>query len=167
MQVFSGYLEYSSSTVAQYIFGNLTLWNPLYWLLTGAKLITALASIVTAVAVLIFAKETLEFALAHADVARLRGNERFRAVVQAAPMAVIGADCEGKVTSWNCSAEQIFGWKQSEVLGTKAITVPEDRDEELFALMARTARGEIIKGFETVRMNRAGELFPVSISMAP
>ncbi len=124
----------------------LTLWNPLYWLLTAAKLLIALTSIVTAAALLFFAGNILEFALGHADIATLRGNERFRAVVQAAPMAVIAADRDSNVTSWNLSAEKIFGWSQNEVLGTKAITVPEDRKEELFRLIERCSRGEVIKG---------------------
>ena len=145
----------------------LTLWNPLYWLLTAGKLITALASLVTALAVLFFADTILEFALGHADIASLRGNERFRAVVGATPMAVIATDLEGRVTSWNPSAERIFGWKQSEILGTIALTAPENRKAELFGLLHRSLQGETIRGYETVRMNREGELFPVSISMAP
>ncbi len=145
----------------------ITLWKPLYWLLTGAKLITALASMVTAVALLFYANEILEFVLGDAAIATLRGNERFRAVVQAGPMAVIGADCEGHVSSWNPSAERIFGWKQNEILGTRAITEPEGRKAELFGRVERTLKGEVIRGFETMRLNRAGELFPVSISMAP
>lgn len=95
----------------------LTLWNPLYWLLTAGKLITALASLITA-------------------------------------LAVIATDLEGKVTSWNPSAERIFGWKQSEILGTIALTAPENRKAELFGLFHRSLKGETIRGHETVRMNR-------------
>jgi PAS domain S-box-containing protein len=101
------------------------------------------------------------------EVRRLRGQERFQALVKAAPMAVVGADCEGRVTSWNPAAERIFGWTQAEIVGTRALTMPEESKEAQFALRERTLKGEVITGFETERINRAGERFPVSISTAP
>ncbi len=144
-----------------------TLWKPVYWLLTAAKTVTALASVSAVIFLMYFAKDILKRVIEESDIAELRGNEQFRAVVQAAPMAVIAADEAGKVTSWNPSAERIFGWKQHEVLGTWAKSVPEALKDELYSLLERSKRGEIIRGYETVRFNRAGERFPVSISMAP
>jgi two-component system, cell cycle sensor histidine kinase and response regulator CckA len=144
-----------------------TLWKPVYWLSTTAKIVTAATSICTGAFLLYFARDILKLAVEKADLAELRGNEQFRAVVQAAPMAVIAADCEGLVTSWNRSAEKIFGFEQNEILGTWGKTVPEDLKSELRGLMERSKRGEIIRGYETVRLNREGECFPVSISMAP
>jgi two-component system, cell cycle sensor histidine kinase and response regulator CckA len=101
------------------------------------------------------------------DVSRRRGQERFHAVIQAAPMAVVSADGNGRVTSWNPSAERIFRWKEEEILGTRVRSVPREKVEEQFALFARTLKGEITTGFESVRINRAGQRFPVSISSAP
>ncbi len=144
-----------------------TLWRPLYWLLTAAKVVTALASVCTVVFLICFAKAILNLVIEKADIAEMRGNERFRAVVQAAPMAVIAADVQGYVTSWNKSAERIFGWTQSEILGTRAKTVPEELKPELFGLIERSKQGEVIRGYETIRFNKDGEWFPVSISMAP
>ncbi len=145
----------------------LTIWRPYYWLSTAAKIATGLASIVTAGVVLVYSREILEFVLGQADIATLRGNEQFRAVVEAAPMAVMAVDRQGLVTSWNPSAERIFGWKQSEMLGTRAKTVPAELREELFELFDRSLQGDTIRGFESLRINRGGEFFPVSISMAP
>jgi len=101
------------------------------------------------------------------EVQSLRGQAKFRAVVQAVPMAVVGTDCEGRITSWNPAAEDIFGYAEKEIVGTVAMTLPQDTVQQQFALLERTLGGQVIKGFETFRVNRAGKRFPESISTAP
>ena len=96
---------------------------------------TAVASAGTCFILIFCGRTILNFVLGKSDIAMLRGNERFRAVVQAAPMAVIGADREGKVISWNPSAERIFGWKKEEILGTSARAFRRRR--EAVQLLAR------------------------------
>ncbi len=145
----------------------ITLWKPVYWLSAVVKILTAAASAGTCFALIFYARTILNFILEKSDIALLRGNERFRALVQAAPLAVIGADIEGQVTSWNPSAERIFGWKKEEVLGRFAKSIPPDKKEEVFQLLARTVAGQVTTGFESVRITREGERLPVSISTAP
>jgi PAS domain S-box-containing protein len=101
------------------------------------------------------------------EVRSLRGQAKLRALVQAAPMAVVSADCDGKVTSWNPAAEKIFGWREKEMLGTCGVTWTQDQTLQELALHERTLKGEVTRGFESERINRAGERFPVSISAAP
>jgi PAS domain S-box-containing protein len=101
------------------------------------------------------------------EVQSLRGQAKFAAVVQATPLAVVGADCEGRVTSWNPAAEEIFGYTEKEILGTTGLTHPQDTVQEQAALLGRTLQGQVTRGFETFRVNRAGKRFPVSISTAP
>ncbi len=144
-----------------------TLWTPLYWLSAVSKVLTGLASTGTCIVLIFHARAILNFIQEKSDTALLRGNERFRALVEAAPMAVIGADCEGKVTSWNPAAERIFGWKKEEALGAFAKSVPPEKKEEVFNLLARTVDGQVTTGLESVRMTRDGERLPVSISTAP
>src|SRR5688500_8758722 len=51
------------------------------------------------------------------------------AVIDAAPVAIIRIDLEGKVTLWNKSAERIFGWNAEEALGQLLpIVTPEDME---------------------------------------
>jgi len=64
-----------------------TLWRPVYWLLTVEKALTAVTSVCTVAFLIYFAKSILNLVIEKADIAELRGNERFRAVVQAASMA--------------------------------------------------------------------------------
>ena len=137
------------------------------WLLSAVGIFMPAAF--SALAVLMFGTIPALLAVLRASdqVRTRRGQEKLQALVQAAPMAVVGTDCEGRVTSWNPSAEKIFGWTQEEIRGTRALTVPEDKKEEQFALLERTLKGQVTTGFESERINRAGERFPVSISTAP
>ena len=52
------------------------------------------------------------------------GNERLRAVIEAAPLAIIARDLNGVVRMWNPAAERMFGWKEGEVLETPTSIVP-------------------------------------------
>jgi len=101
------------------------------------------------------------------EVRSLRGQAKFEALIKAAPMAVVGTDCEGRITSWNPSAERIFGWTEKEILGTLAKTVPDDEREKQFAILGQALKGHATVGFEGERIHRTGKRFPVSISTAP
>lgn len=49
---------------------------------------------------------------------RLRSSEqRYRVVYQNAPMAILVADEQQRITAWNRQAERIFGWRADEVMG--------------------------------------------------
>lgn len=137
------------------------------WLQHTLQIFMPAALVVLALFMLFSIPPLLTVLRASHEVQSLRGQAKFQALFDAAPMAVVGVDCEGRVTSWNPSAERIFGWPQEEIIGTLAVTMPEDRKAEQFALLDQTLKGQAITGFETERINRAGVRFPVSISTAP
>ncbi|HEX8872629.1 MAG TPA: PAS domain S-box protein, partial [Candidatus Acidoferrum sp.] len=165
--MFWGFSAFIVTCGAMHFLEILTLWKPLYWLSTTVKVITAIASVSTGIGLIVFAQDILHLVLRQGDIAVLRGHERFHSLVRAAPMAVVGADCDGRITYWNPSAEQMFGWTQQEILGTQLMTVPPDKVDEQFALLERTLQGEVTARFESERFNRAGDRFPVNISTAP
>jgi PAS domain S-box-containing protein len=108
-----------------------TVWKPVYWLSAAAKVVTAAASLGTAVVLIVAADDIVEFVRTAREAASQRGNERFRALIQATPMPVISSDLEGKMTAWNLAAERVFGWRAAEeVLGKAAEIVPEDNYQE-------------------------------------
>ncbi len=144
-----------------------TVWKPVYWLAAGAKIVTAAASVGTAVVLFVAADDIVDFVRTAREAASQRGNERFRALIQATPMPVISSDLSGKVTAWNPAAERVFGWRADEVLGKIAEIVPEDKHQERMQLRDKTAAGDVTIGFETTSLNRQGLRFPVSISTAP
>src|SRR3984893_5007995 len=144
-----------------------TVWKPVYWLSAAAKVVTAAASVGTAVVLIVAADDIVDFVRTAREAGSGRGDERFRALIQATPMPVVSSDLDGKVTEWNPAAERVFGWTAEEVLGTLPEIVPEDKTQERTELRDKTSSGEVTTGFETVRTNRRGVRFPVSLSTAP
>jgi two-component system, chemotaxis family, CheB/CheR fusion protein len=76
----------------------------------------------------------------------LRASEsRYRAVVESASdYAIFTLDTNNKVTSWNKGAENIFGWKENEIIGTDGAVLftPEDREKGAHIKEIETARRE-------------------------
>jgi PAS domain-containing protein len=107
-----------------------TIWKPVYWLLAAVKIVTATASAGTAAVLIVAANDIVEFVRTAREAAARRGNEQFRALVNASPMAVVSADLEGKVTVWNPAAERLFGWSAVEIVGSTVSFTPPEREEE-------------------------------------
>jgi PAS domain S-box-containing protein len=145
----------------------LTVWKPVYWLSAAVKIVTAAASAGTAVVLLVAADDIVEFVRTARRTALWRGNEQFRALVNAAPIAVVGSDLKDKINVWNPAAERLFGWTAQEVLGKTVEITPPARAAETDILLQKTLAGEVTAGFETERLKRNGERFPASISSAP
>ncbi|HUP28983.1 MAG TPA: CHASE domain-containing protein, partial [Usitatibacter sp.] len=94
-------------------------------------------------------------------------NERLRAVIEAAPLAIIARDLESVIRMWNPAAERMFGWAEEEVLETGTSIVPERLREETAVLRKRAQQGETIWIEDTQRVHRDGHLIDVSMSIAP
>ena len=94
-------------------------------------------------------------------------NERLRAVIHAAPMAIIARDKERRIRMWNPSAERMFGWSEEEVLNTTTSIIPDYLKEATTELRRRAEAGETIVLEETQRKHRDGHLLDVSMSIAP
>ncbi|MGZ5047342.1 MAG: bifunctional diguanylate cyclase/phosphodiesterase [Usitatibacter sp.] len=95
------------------------------------------------------------------------GHERLRAVIRAAPVAIIDCDLDDVVRMWNPAAERIFGWREDEMLGKPLAVVPDELREETRALRERAQAGEIVWIEETQRLCRDGRLIDASITLAP
>ncbi|HEX5317048.1 MAG TPA: PAS domain-containing sensor histidine kinase, partial [Candidatus Kapabacteria bacterium] len=74
----------------------------------------------------------------------------------------------GIITSWNKSAELLFGHTSTEAVG-KHITliIPPERHQEETIIIERLKRGERIEHFETVRMRKDGGLLDLSLTISP
>jgi diguanylate cyclase (GGDEF)-like protein/PAS domain S-box-containing protein len=94
-------------------------------------------------------------------------HERLRAVIHAAPLAIIARDTDGVIRMWNPAAERMFGWKEEEVLETNTSIVPERLRPEARSFRQRAQAGETIWVEETRRMRRDRSEIDVSLSMAP
>ncbi len=93
---------------------------------------------------------------------------RLSAIVEGSDDAIVGKDLEGRITSWNRGAEQIFGYTQEEAVG-RSITmlIPPDRLGEEAEILRRLRRGEKVDHFETVRLTKDQRLVDVSVTISP
>jgi PAS domain S-box-containing protein len=105
-----------------------------------------------------------------ADAAEHRAAElgRLSAIVESSEDAIIGKTLDGTITSWNRSAEQMYGYTAAEVLGKpmNMLMAPEHTDE-LPGILQRLARGEHTEHYETVRRRKDGTLIDVAVSISP
>ncbi len=102
---------------------------------------------------------------------RKRAEETRRllsALVESSDDAIISADMEFKIASWNAGAEKIFGYSAAEALGQEVMFItPPDRIEETKILIEKFKREVVPLHFETVRRAKGGRLVDVSITLSP
>lgn len=92
----------------------------------------------------------------------------FSAIVESSQDAIIGATLDGVITSWNPGAERLYGYTAAEMIGQSVwVLPPADRVEEVFQLLQRVRRGELVKPFETVRRRKDGTRVDVSVTLSP
>ena len=87
--------------------------------------------------------------------------------IYASPIPIIGGDSAGLVTLWNPAAEQVFGWKENEVLGKPNPIIPQSAMLETQRLRHRLLSGETITNMEVHRVKRDGTPIIVSLSATP
>ena len=101
---------------------------------SGAPLREGAADLAAAVIVLDDITERTE-----ASAALARALDQTRYLIENTPLAVIEWNRERLVTLWNGRAEELFGWRQEEVLGQRIDALPmiHDSDADQVELMIR------------------------------
>lgn len=98
-------------------------------------------------------------------------EERYRAITEHSPDAIITADSKGNIILANNSAFGIFGYSKNELMG-KPVTIlmPEScRHEHIagFERFLKTGKPRLIsKTYETIGKRRDGTEFPVELSLS-
>jgi PAS domain S-box-containing protein len=73
--------------------------------------------------------------------------------------AIITKNLAGIISSWNKSAERIYGYTAEEVIGKPVtILIPRERHDEEPGIFARPRPGERIDHYETIRRRKDGTL---------
>lgn len=107
-----------------------------------------------------------------AEVARrrvlLEAAAKLAAIVESSEDAIASKDLNGIITSWNASAERMFGYKAEEIIGKSILLIipPEmHKDEDM--ILGKVRRGERLEHFETVRLHKNGQRVYVSLTVSP
>ena len=106
------------------------------------------------------------------DITKRKWDERaallLGAIVNSSDDAIISKDLNGIITSWNISAERLFGYTSAEVIGKPVtILIPADRIDEEPQILSRLKRGERVDHFETIRKRKDGSLLDISLTISP
>src|SRR5258706_11353661 len=93
---------------------------------------------------------------------------RLAAIVDSSDDAIVSKPLDGVITSWNRTAERLFGYSAAEAIGQSIfLIIPEDRRSEEEYVLSRLRRGEQIDHFETVRKTKDGRYIPISLTVSP
>lgn len=90
------------------------------------------------------------------------------AIVDNSDDAIISKNLDGIVTSWNRSAERLFGYTANEAIGQPiTIIIPPDRLKEEAEILSRLRKGERVDNLETVRIRKDNSLIDISLTISP
>jgi two-component system sensor histidine kinase VicK len=90
------------------------------------------------------------------------------AIVDSSDDAIISKNLNGVVTSWNLSAQRIFGYSAEEMIGESIMKlIPKDRAEEEPKILSVLKSGQRVDHFETQRVTKQGRLIDVSLTISP
>jgi PAS domain S-box-containing protein len=106
------------------------------------------------------------------DISEIKQAEersaKLAAIVESSDDAIIGKNLDGTITSWNKSAERIFGYLAEEMVGESILKLlPEDRLDEEPRIISRLRAGDRVDHFETKRMTSDGRQLDVSLTISP
>lgn len=106
------------------------------------------------------------------DISERKRLERDRAhlaaIVHSSEDAILSHDLEGKITSWNRGAQNIYGYVEDEMIGeqmTKLLAA--NQADEWPVYLARLRAGESISDLDVTRKAKHGREVQVSLKISP
>jgi two-component system sensor histidine kinase/response regulator len=89
-------------------------------------------------------------------------------IVETSGNAIIGLDAAGRIESWNSSAERLYGYVPSEVLGRSLeIVFPRERSRDSTELVRQVREGTGVANYESIGLRKNGERVPISVTISP
>jgi PAS domain S-box-containing protein len=90
------------------------------------------------------------------------------AIVDSSEDGIVSKTLEGIVTSWNKSAERLFGYTAAEMIG-QPITkiIPPELQHEEAEILARLRKGGRLDRYETMRIHKDGRRLNISLTISP
>lgn len=89
-------------------------------------------------------------------------------IIESSEDAIVSKTLDGIITSWNNSAQRLFGYTEEEIIGKHiTILIPEDRYQEEELIIGKIRAGERIEHFETIRKTKIGAEIQISLTVSP
>jgi PAS domain S-box-containing protein len=103
---------------------------------------------------------------------RVRAEEELRAhlaaIVESSDDAIVSKDLNGIITTWNASAERLYGYTAEEAIGQPiSMLTPADQADELLAIMDRLRAGERVDHYDTIHEAKDGRRLSISLRISP
>ncbi len=97
-----------------------------------------------------------------------RARAHLAAIVDSSEDGIVSKTLEGIVTSWNASAQRLFGYTAEEMIG-QPITkiIPPELQHEETMILSKIRRGERIERYETIRIHKDGRRLNISLTISP
>lgn len=90
------------------------------------------------------------------------------AIVESSEDAIYGKTLDSMIASWNPAAERLFGYSAEEIIGHSTVALfPLTRRDELLDILAAIRRGETVSLPDTERLDKQGQVVPVSVIISP
>jgi diguanylate cyclase (GGDEF)-like protein/PAS domain S-box-containing protein len=97
-----------------------------------------------------------------------RATNLLAAIVDSSQEAIISKGLDGIISSWNKSAERLFGYTAEETIGRHiSLIFPAERPHEEEWIIGQLKRVEQVEHFETVRVRKDGTLIDISVIVSP
>lgn len=95
-------------------------------------------------------------------------DARLAAIVESSNDAIISKDLSGTITSWNASAERLFGYEAHEAIGRSVtMLIPPELLWQEEQIISRIRTGKRLESFETIRLRKDGTRINVSLMISP
>ncbi len=89
-------------------------------------------------------------------------------IIESSNDAIVSANTEGIIDSWNLAAERIFGYLAEEMIGQSFLRIiPPEKIQETADNQSKIQNGYMVEPYETLRIRKDGSIFPITLTMSP
>lgn len=89
-------------------------------------------------------------------------------IVENSNDAIYSVNMEGKITSWNKTAEKLFGWKKNEILGRDVRELlPDGFEKEMEYILQKVKKGIVNLSYESKKKCKDGSIIDVEVTVSP